>query len=245
MKAYISDLKQRLAPQENAYLKALRKGEMSRADFLETQIQFKTAVAFFNRPMTMLAARLPSPAMRWGLLNNVRDEHGDGDFQRSHEATFLEFLRRLGATPEEVDRRTLWPELRAFNTVLIGLCVMDDTLTALAALGMIEDLFAGISAEIGEAVLRQGWLRRDEIIHYKTHETLDVEHAEGFYRLLYRHYESDAKARYFIEQGLELGGYVFMGLYWDLYRNRERRWMRDVMGPHSEAAGETPYPMEM
>jgi pyrroloquinoline-quinone synthase len=75
------------------------------------------------------------------------------------------------------------------------------------------------------------------VVHYATHETLDVRHAEGFYAPLERLYAQDARARYQIEQGLELGGYVFGRLYDDLYAHRARRWRRALTGPHSVADG--------
>lgn len=233
----IAKLKARLLPDRSPYLVALRDGTMSREDFVETQIQFLFAVVFFSRPMAVLAGRLPRPEMRLSLLSNVRDEHGSGDLSLCHEQTFLALLSRFGVTLDDVDQRALWPEVRAFNTTLAGLCNLDDTMTAVAALGMIEDLFSGISAEIGTAILSRGWLEKAQLVHYTTHETLDVEHADGFYRELDAAFELHPRHTYQIEQGLELGGYVFLRMYEDLARNRSRRWLRPVRGPHSLADG--------
>jgi hypothetical protein len=233
----IERLKQRLSVQANSYLTSLAGGDMSRDDFVETQIQFLFAVAFFSRPMAVLAGRLPRPEMRLSLLRNVSDEHGSGDLRFSHERTFLLLLSRFGVTLEDVERRALWPEVRAFNTTLAGLCTLDDTMTALAALGMIEDLFSEISAAIGSGIIARGWLPREEVVHYATHETLDVTHADGFYRALDGPYSEHPRHAYQIEQGLELGAYVFLRMYADLHAARGRRWMRTVRGPHSLADG--------
>jgi pyrroloquinoline-quinone synthase len=237
MRDHLARLKERLAPRENPYFAALREGTFGREDFLETQIQFLFAVVFFPRPMATLAARLPRPEQRLALLENVADEHGGGDLARSHEATFLELLHRLGVERAEVERRALWPEVRAFNTLLGGLCLLDDVYTALAALGIIEDLFAGLSAQLGQGLVARGWLPEDEVVHYATHERLDVHHAEGFYRLLDGPCRESPRALYQAQQGLELGGYAFLRLYEDLYRARGRRALREVSGPHSLADG--------
>jgi pyrroloquinoline quinone (PQQ) biosynthesis protein C len=237
LRDYLAALKARLAPAESPYLRALHDGSLARDEFVETQIQFLFAVVFFSRPMAALAGRLPRPEMRLALLENVADEHGSGNLRLCHESTFLALLGRLGVTPEQIERRALWPEVRAFNTVLAGACVLDDTLTGLAALGVIEDLFAGISASIGRGIVARGWLARDQIVHYATHEDLDVEHAEGFYRELADPYARHPRLAYQIEQGLELGGYAFLRLYEDLYRARGRRRDRAVGGPHSLADG--------
>jgi pyrroloquinoline-quinone synthase len=237
MRAYIAQLKARLRPLDNPYLAALRDGTMQRADFLETQTQFLFAVVFFSRPMAVLAGRMPRPEMRVSLLENVADEHGEGDLSLCHERTFLTLLTRLGVDASRIEKRALWPEVRAFNTALTGLCSLDDLYTAVAALGMIEDLFAGISSELGRLIVAREFLPAAELIHYRAHEVLDVEHADGFYRLLDRPYAAEPRHAYQIEQGLELGAYLLLRLYQDLHASRSRRWERQVGGPHSLAEG--------
>jgi len=237
MRQYIKDLKARLDPAQNPYIRSLRSGEISREDFVETQIQFLFAVVFFSRPMMVLAGRMPRNEHRLALLENVHEEHGEGNLSMSHEQTFLMLMQRLGVGLDDIEARGLWPQVRAFNTSLAGLCTLDDVHTGLAALGIIEDLFSGISADIGQSIVSRGWLGRDDIVHYGVHEVLDVEHAESFYAPLERDWERHPRQRYQIQQGLELGGHLFMTMYEGLYRDRARRWMRDVKGPHSLADG--------
>ena len=210
---------------------------MTKDDFVETQIQFFHAVIFFSRPMAALVGRIPRPQMRVALLENIGDEHGSGRLTVCHENTFVELLSRLGVDRPEIDRRAMWPEVRAFNAALLGTCSTDDVYTGLAALGIIEDMFAGISTEIGQSIVSRAWLKRRDVVHYTTHESLDVQHAEGFYASLYEPYERHPRWRYQIDQGLELGAYTFLRLYDDLWRARERRWMREVLGPHSLSDG--------
>lgn len=233
----ISRVKARANVRANPYLRALQDGSMSREDFVETQIQFLFAVVFFSRPMAVLAGRLPRPEQRLALLGNIGDEHGSGDLRFSHERTFLALLDRLGAGARDIDARALWPEIRAFNTTLAGLCTLDDVMTGVATLGMIEDLFSEVSSIIGGAVITRGWLSREQLIHYATHETLDVKHAESFYRELDAPYAGHPRHAYQIDQGLELGAYALMRLYDDLHRARTRRELREVRGPHSLADG--------
>lgn len=237
MRNYLDALKKRVAPLENPYFQGLRDGTFRAEDFIETQIQFLFAVVYFSRPMMALAARLPHAEQRWVLFENVRDEHGAGDWEKSHEQTFLLFLKRLGVERSEIDRRALWPEVRAFNTSLTGLCAQDDVPTALAALGMIEELFASLSAEIGRCVVERGWLRAEELVHYPTHQELDLDHAQGFFRLCEPMARTDPRVAYQVEQGLELGAYIFLRMYEDLFRSRQRRMFREISGPHSSACG--------
>jgi len=234
---FVKALKARLRPLENPYFVSLRDGSMTKDDFIETQAQFAHAVFFFSRPMMVLAARVSNPKVRLPLLENVGDEHGDGDLSMSHEATFTLFLERLGVSRDDLWSRPLWPEVRAFNTVLAGVCTLDDVPTALATLGIIEDLFSSISAELGRGIVARGFLERSALVHYKTHEALDVLHAEGFYAPLRERYAKDDLLRYQVEQGLELGASVFLGLYRGLFDGRSRRGRRTPGGPHSVVAG--------
>lgn len=237
LRSFVAALKTELAVRDNPYFAALRSGAFAREDFVETQVQFLFAVVFFSRPMGVLAARLPRPEQRLALLKNVSEEHGEGELSLSHERTFLTLLSRFGVAPAEIERRALWAEVRAFNTVLAGLCTLDDVYTGVAALGIIEDLFAEISDALGRGIVQNGWLAEGSLVHYATHEVLDVAHAEGFYAILASAYERHPRARDQIEQGLRLGAYAFLRLYEDLYRARGRRAVREVSGPHSLAEG--------
>lgn len=215
------------------YFASLADGSFDRDDFVETQLQFFHAVVFFNRPMGVLAARLPRASLRLSLLENVREEHGEGQAGVSHQATFRELLRRLGVDDAQVRERAMGPEVRAFNTLLSGVCTLDDPITAVATMGVIEDLFAGISAFLGTQLVQNGWLSRDEVVHYAVHERLDVQHAREFYDVIRDRWDKGPEHRDAIRTGLELGTYAFLRLYDDLYAARERRAVREGRGAHS------------
>ncbi|MCP3144349.1 TenA family transcriptional regulator [Pyxidicoccus xibeiensis] len=223
LRHHITGLKAEWNALESPYLRALRDGSLAREAFIETQLQFFGAVSHFSRPMALLASRLPRPDQRLPLVENVFDEHGRGDLGHGHERTFLLLLERLGADLSRVRRSGTWPEVRAFNAALTGLAAFDPPLTGLAVFGVIEDLFSAISLELGRGIVSRGWLVASEVAHYPTHATLDEEHAEGFYLQLDGPYGEDARAAEEIEQGLALGGHLFLHLYDDLYRGRGRR----------------------
>lgn len=233
----IRSTKQRYAFQQQPFFRALREGSMHREDFVETQIQFLSAVVFFSRPMAALVSRLPHPGKRWAILKNISEEHGDGDFRLSHEQTFLLFLERLGVPRWEIQQRVVGPEVRTFNLALWGLTAGDDVWIAAAALGMIEDLFSEISAFLGDAILATGWLQATELVHYKTHATLDIEHAAEFYSLLEEAYLASPETAERINGGFDLGAYLFLQMYQGLYQARMSRRVRTTRGPVSLADG--------
>jgi len=111
---------------------------------------------------------------------------------------------------------SIWPALRAFNSVLTASCVLDELEVGVACMGIIEYAFAGISAVIGKAVVQRGWVAADQLVHYKLHAEIDERHAEEFFAVLETLW-GDERRRYYIEQGLELGAYIFDRLYRDMY----------------------------
>lgn len=222
----------------NPYLGALEDGSLAFDDFVETQAQFSFVVEFFPRPMAALCARIPDPALRLEVLRNVWEEHGEGDLSRSHRATFRLFLRRLaGLGDADVDARPLWPEARAFDTLLAGAAALDEHLVGAATLGVIERMFVDISARIGRAVVARGWLAAEELVHYDLHEVLDVRHAEDFMAVLRPAWDRGVPAdRYAIEQGLRMGAAAFDGLYRGLFAARGRRMApRQELRPHGRS----------
>lgn len=201
---------------DNPYFAALRDGSMPLECFRRTQEQFFFAVTFFPRPMAALVGRIPDPRLRLDVLHNLVEEHGEFQEQSFHHTTFQQFLRSLGSNPERLKNEPVWPVLRAFNSVLTASCVLDEMEVGVACMGIIEYAFAGISAVIGETVVERGWIPADRLVHYKLHAEIDERHAEEFFAVIEPNWD-DKRRRYFIEQGLELGGYIFDRLYRDLY----------------------------
>src|SRR5262249_50270226 len=148
-------------------------------------------------------------------------EHGEFDRRSFHHTTFQEFLRRLGSDVAALKETAVWPELRAFNSVLISSCVLDELEVGVDCMGIIEDAFGRISSLIGRAVIERGWLRKEQMVHYALHAKIDARHAAEFYAVVEPRW-ADPSRRYYILQGLELGAHIFNRLYSELYeRSRE------------------------
>ncbi|MFO0823651.1 MAG: iron-containing redox enzyme family protein [Gemmataceae bacterium] len=213
---------ERVGIMHNPYLAALRDGSMTPELFRRTQEQFFFAVTFFPRPMSALVGRIPDPRLRLDILHNVVEEHGEFDEARFHHTTFQQFLKTIGGDPTTLDDLMIWPSVRAFNSVLTTACVLDDLEIGVACMGVIEQAFASISAVIGRAVVDRGWVLADKLVHYKLHAEIDERHAEEFFAVVESGW-SDRSRRYFVEQGLELGAYVFDRLYRDLLTDGRTR----------------------
>ncbi len=196
----------------NAYFRRLRDGMMDKGAFLKSQKQFLFAVRFFPRPMNILLARLPDPADRLPILENVVEEHGHMSASGFHVTTFTQFLMSLGAKGG-IDPPG--PEVTAFNHILTTACAHDVFEKGVACMGAIERAFADISAVIGQAVVDRGWVRGEELVHYKLHAVIDRQHAEDFFSTIAKEWD-DQERRQHIRDGLVLGLYAFNRLYDDM-----------------------------
>lgn len=197
----------------NPYFEALSE-EMPLERFRRTQEQFYFAVTFFSRPMAALVARIPDAKARMDILRNLVEEHGEFREESFHQTTFKKFLRSIGSTVDP-DTLNLWPALRAFNGVLTASCLLDEIEVGIACMGIIEHAFSGVSGAIGTAVVERGWVKKENLAHYALHSRIDPQHAEEFFALVEPKWD-DPGRRYYVEQGLDLGAYVFDRLYRDL-----------------------------
>lgn len=103
---------------------------------------------------------------------------------------------------------------------------MDEYLVGVGAMGIIERMFAEISAWIGNGVVQNGWMKEEDMIHYKLHSKLDIRHSQDFFDILIEPFSMNDENRYQIEQGLRLGATLFNNLYIGLWSARQRRWKK-------------------
>ena len=135
--------------------------------------------------MSVLAAKFPQANMRLEILKNIWEEHGEGDLTKAHGNSFVKFLDRIGnISPEEIQQKALWPEVRIFNTCISGTCLLDDYMVGVAMMGIIERMFCDISAIIGNNIVQRKWLTDQELIHYNLHAEIDIKHSEDFFDVI-------------------------------------------------------------
>ena len=220
---WVREQADRHAISQRECFRCLVNGEMNREQFEVIQRQFFFAVRYFSRPMAALMARMPSSTLRQGLIHNLMEEHGgeEGggvalDPALAHDRTFLHFLKTLGAD-EDMSQEREGAAVRAFNTSLMGTCLMEPTETAFGCLGVIEHVFAGLSAIIGEVVVKRGWIAADDLVHYKLHAEIDERHAADFFQGVADAWDAGGERRIAIEDGVHLGLHVFERLYADLW----------------------------
>jgi pyrroloquinoline-quinone synthase len=212
LESYIESIVQNIDISNHPYFVAL-KTNMSKDKFTRTQEQFYFAVTEFIVPMALTAAAIPSYPERIQVVKNLWEEHGEGNLDKTHGATFSIFLYRLGTT----DLTQIRPAdaVQHFNSTLKATAMNRHYLISVAMMGMIERLFSDISFLIGSTVVTRRWLKAEEMIHYTLHHELDVLHAKDFFDILKPHIEINGEI---IREGLLLGSEAIDQLYNELLR---------------------------
>ncbi len=212
MKKFILELIKSTPIDEQPFFTFLLNGTMDKEQFKKSQISLIDAVEFFSRPMFVILSKLSSYKERLPIIENILDEHGNGEIDKAHGNTFRKYLVSLGATKKEINNRKLNKAVLEYNNVLIKCATNNSTKRGLAMMGIIEERYSKISATIVKEILKKNWVSKDLLYHYSLHEELDVEHAEGFYNIIKDGWE-DMETKEEIQKGLKLGNSMILNLY--------------------------------
>ena len=215
MEKFIQELKEKTPILNQPYFRSLNNGDMEKEKFKETQVCFYDAVLFFSRPMFFIAGGLNSYSEREIILENIHDEHGNGSIENSHGNTYRKHLLSLGINDKQIKNRKPTEATSSFNKTLMEIALNRKKEISASTMGMIEERYAEISQVLIQAVIKNGWLNKKRVTHYKLHEELDLQHARGFYKLIKSGWSNSTKKEQ-IQRGLSLGNKLIIGLYNDL-----------------------------
>ena len=214
MDSYINKLKNDTPIVAQIYFSKLLDGSMSYELFKASQANFYSAVCYFSRPMFLLCSKMKDYEDRLVILENIIDEHGNGDIKDSHGETYKNYLLNLGVKEKEINNSFNHSAVSNFYSIINNTIESDNIETAIAMFGVMEDRYTEISSSISNSLVKNNWLKKDQMSHYKTHKELDIYHAELFYKLV-RHKWIEKICRANIKKGLKLGN----KLVFDLFNN--------------------------
>jgi len=80
---------------KHTYFKSLTDGSMNKEVFLQTQEQFTYMVEYFSRPMSLLISNIEDELTRMKIVENLWEEHGNGDPEKIHARTIFEFINNM------------------------------------------------------------------------------------------------------------------------------------------------------
>ena len=165
MNSFIKELKDKTPLASHKYFSSLMNGSMSLELFKYSQLNFYSAVCYFSRPMLLLCSKMDSYTDRLTLLENIMDEHGNGDINNSHAETYKSYLFNLGVNEKDIKETFSHSAVSNFYSIIEDTIKGDSIETAIAMFGIIEDRYTEISATIATSLVNNKWLREDQLIH--------------------------------------------------------------------------------
>ena len=204
---------------EIPYFNKLCSGEMSKGEFLNSQIEFAPLVHAFSRSLALVIANIPDALNRISLVENLWEEHGRGIKANVHGQTMLALIDRLGGMSSEIDINKPSINARIFNEALRCVSSFEDYRFSASVFAGIERTFVDVSTMIYQSIVDCGWLEKSRIIHYELHRELDVQHSEEFLLVVNKDWEDNEASRALIEGGIRFGSRLFANFYVGLSNN--------------------------
>jgi len=153
--------------QNSTYLTFLENA--SRDELLRSQVPFSYAVEAFPLLLLKLASQITNENARYLIVENIWEEHGQGEKNKFHTHTFNTHLVALGFNGEHIKN----PFVTTWINNLFQVNSLSDLFHQLAA---IEYMYAVISASIAISLDKVDLLCEQD--HYLNHSELDWSHGE-------------------------------------------------------------------
>lgn len=157
----------KLVWQNSTYLTFLENA--SRDELLRSQVPFYYAVEAFPLLLLKLASQIVNEDARYLIVENIWEEHGQGEKNKFHTHTFNSHLTALGFNGKHIEN----PFVTTWINNLFQVDSLSDLFHQLAA---IEYMYAVISASIAISLNKIDLLCEQE--HYLNHSELDWSHGE-------------------------------------------------------------------
>jgi len=212
MKDFIETFVTVLDIPNHPFFSQLSSGNFTKDQFIQNQIEFSHLVSFFNRPMAQVIANIENSTRRMAIVENLWEEHGQGDPEKVHGKTILTLIDRLGLDSSKITKESLSPNILIFNEALRSAATFNSYHFSTAMFGAIERVFVDVSSLICQAIVDNGWLRLEEITHYCLHKEIDMQHAEDFFMVVNDDWES-SEHQATIKEGIYFGANLFLNVY--------------------------------
>lgn len=166
------------------YSRFLEKATM--ADLGKSQYSFYHAVEAFPRMLALLASKIVTNENRKLVVTNLFEEHGKGENEGFHTESFRQFLTALGMDLTHLyntEHEWFNPGPSRWIRGVADFITHHSAAEGAAYLSGIEYLYAGISADIAQAVVKHPLQAPQS--HYSVHAELDWEHGAELMQVAY------------------------------------------------------------
>lgn len=104
------------------FMQSLSEASLSLLQLREFALQYNIYCGYFPRFLAAVAANVPDDETRLSLVQNLWEEHGEGNLEYSHRTLFHRFSAALGVTEEERQLAKPLPSTSQYVTTLFNIC---------------------------------------------------------------------------------------------------------------------------
>lgn len=195
------------------FFKALKKDQYpTQKEFIHSHYGFLKAVECWSELLIQMLSRATTSKERAVFIENLYDEHGNGNLDNSHVNTFIMLIKLLDHTENLslincTQSNSYKFAVSAFINKLKSALNTKSFQFCCGMLGIIEYIYIDASGEIHNYLTK--FLPPDQINHYSLHEILDKKHVDDLFSLIDTNDMSEG------ENGM-LYGYDAM---WNMYQS--------------------------
>lgn len=176
------DLETELKPKidkilNHRFIKRLIDASLTLEELRYFAIQYKIYCEHFPRFLSATASNIPDDETRMSLIENLWDEHGNGDIQKSHRKLYYNFCKGLGLSDLQIKTGKASPPTAIYVEFLLKICQENNYLKSLGALGPGTEFFTSQEYElIYSALNRYDFLDEKSLEFWFVHISLDDDH---------------------------------------------------------------------
>ncbi|MDJ0734836.1 MAG: iron-containing redox enzyme family protein [Nostocaceae cyanobacterium] len=160
------------------FLQRCRNSELSLQEIRILAVQMYNFCKNFNRILASILSCCPDENAQIVILENLYDEMGQGNLNKSHPELFRRFTRALGMDDETLAAQIVTPETRTLINTYLQIPHKYGYLAAVAAVcyaseGIVSSLYSQLYKGINDAAS----LSKDSLIFFELHIDIDDSHA--------------------------------------------------------------------
>lgn len=183
------------------FLERIRQGTLTENQLKYFAGQYHIYCEHFPRFLAAAAANIPDDETRMPIIENLWEEHGEGNLQKSHRILFYKFAAGLGLSVDELHLHAPLPSTRICCENLLNICRNEPFIESLGALGPGTEFFTNEEYSIIANGLRNyNFLTEDHLEFWTVHIELDEHHYSDMVATLLP-WCGKAENRYLIKSG--------------------------------------------
>jgi len=218
---FIQELEQELAPEidqilDHPFIHRLEDGWLNRRQLQYFAGQYYLYCFHFPAFLSACAANVPDDETRMAIIENLWEEHGEGDITKSHRTLYLRFAESIGMSKKDLEEIPKLSTTQICVENLLTLCKHEPFLVGLGALGPGTEYFTNQEyIKIQTGLRTYGDLSEEDIFFWTAHISLDEDHYADMMAPVSKHLidvASFAQLRKGAKRAIELEKFFWDGL---------------------------------